>query len=320
MGAMPSKPPPAPGAEILCLVRDGSDRKKLREAAGLPGAVPTPRDRGDARCQQHRSPREPTARCACGRASGRESRRRSGRACSSPRTSLPGRLRRHHFPRACHGGAGPLPSGRAHDRARTEAPAGTGHGLASGRDEGTQGCRGGEHGGRPGDGAQPTGAPRGARHHEATPTTRPRPLVATPICGHAHCRPPIHPRHRPTAGHAPFSPAHSHHASKATPTPLATPTHGHAHLPALYKARRGALPALGALPSPCTHLRCWQRGSGGCPGVSPRSRWWSLGAGWGLNCSQGPRCWGGRGLRCPEALWGLEVLWGPAGLWRARLV
>lgn len=223
MGAMPSRPPPAPGAEILCLVRDGSDRKKPGEAAGLPGAVPTPRDRGDARCQQHRSPREPTARCACGRASGRESRRRSGRACSSPRTSLPGRLRRHHFPRACHGGAGPLPSGRAHDRARTEAAAGTGHGLASGRDEGTQGCRGGEHGGCPGDGAQRPGAPRGARHHEATPTTRPRPLVATPICGHAHRRPPIHPRHRPTAGHAPFSPAHSHHALKPRP-PL-----GHAH-------------------------------------------------------------------------------------------
>lgn len=202
MGAMPSRPPPAPGAEILCLVRDGSDRKKLREAAGLPGAVPTPRDRGDARCQQHRSPREPTARCACGRASGRESRRRSGRACSSPRTSLPGRLRRHHFPRACHGGAGPLPSGRAHDRARTEAPAGTGHGLASGRDEGTQGCRGGEHGGRPGDGAQPTG-----RHGERA-TTRPRPLR-----DHAH----LWPRPfvaTPTAAR-PFIPG--------TALPLATP-------------------------------------------------------------------------------------------------
>lgn len=314
MGAMPSRPPPAPGAEILCLVRDGSDRKKLGEAAGLPGAVPTPRDRGDARCQQHRSPREPTARCACGRASGRESRRRSGRACSSPRTSLPGRLRRHHFPRACHGGAGPLPSGRAHDRARTEAPAGTGHGLASGRDEGTQGCRGGEHGGRPGDGAQRPGAPRGARHHGQRATTRPRPLR-----DHAHLWPrPLPPAHsspappyrwpRPLFAR-PFTPR-----PKATPTPLATPTPGHAHLPALYKARRGALPALGALPSPCAHLRCWQRGSGGCPGVSPRSRWWSLGAGWGLNCSQGPRCWGGRGLRCPEALWG------PAGLCWARLV
>lgn len=194
--------------------------------------------------------------------------------------------------------------GTASQAAGTKAPKGAGAGSTGGA-QGT---------GRSPRGATGSAPPRGHAHYETTPT-----------CGHAHLWPrPLPPAHsspappyrwpRPLFAR-PFTPR-----PKATPTPLATPTPGHAHLPALYKARRGALPALGALPSPCTHLRCWQRGSGGCPGVSPRSRWWSLGAGWGLNCSQGPRCWGGRGLRCPEALWGLEVLWGPAGLCWARLV
>lgn len=155
-----------------------------------------------------------------------------------------------------HGGAG-------RHRARPRKRPGRRHPRVPGR--GARGAprgRGAAHGGATG-----SAPPRGHAHYETTPT-----------CGHAHCRPPIHPRHRPTAGHAPFSPAHSHHALKPRPLPwprplLATPTS-----PPYIKPAAGRCRPWGRCPPPA--LTCGA-GSGALGGVRgcPRG---PVGGPWGL--------------------------------------